>query len=128
MNQLKDIQESRRRTDQAQMEQIQQRQTQLDALLRDGSNDALTVGRLLVEINSLQRQMPGSGAPYRTRAVAVLTYAQRQKLPALEDALRLGRAAGEAIGLNLIEAPRYEDPRILPYPAEAVPASVGNVR
>jgi Spy/CpxP family protein refolding chaperone len=128
MNQLREIQESRMRADQAIYEQIHQRQIQLNALLREGSNDAQTVGRLLVEINGLQRQLPGSGAPYRTRAVAVLTDAQKQKLATLVEALQLGRAAGEATALNLIESPRFGDPRILPFPAEAVPASVGNVR
>jgi hypothetical protein len=96
--------------------------------LRDGSTDALTVGRLLVEINGLQRQLPGSGAPYRTRAVAVLSDAQKQKLATLDDVLQLSRAAGEATALNLIESPRYEDPRILPFPAQTLPANVGNVR
>jgi hypothetical protein len=128
MSQLREIQESRMKADQAIYQQIQQRQVQLDTLLRDGSNDALAVGRLLLEINGLQRQLPGSGAPYRTRAVAVLTDAQKQKLATLAEALQLSRAAGEATALNLIEPPHYGDPRILPFPAQAVPASVGNVR
>jgi hypothetical protein len=58
----------------------------------------------------------------------VLTDAQKQKLATLVEALQLSRAAGEATVLNLIESPRFGDPRILPFPAEAVPASVGNVR
>jgi hypothetical protein len=58
----------------------------------------------------------------------VLTDAQKQKLASLVEAMQLGRAAGEATALNLIESPRYGDPRILPFPVQAVPASVGNVR
>lgn len=126
---LKQIQDTRQRTDQSRWEQVSQKQQQLQALLNQGSNDAVAIGRLMIDINAMQRQTPDSGAEYRAQALNVLTPQQKQKLPSLAEALQLAPTAGEAIALNLIEPPRYDGPRILPYPAgEAATALTGNVR
>jgi hypothetical protein len=124
VTQLKQLQESRQQADQAVFEQIMQRQRQVDQLLAAGSTDAATIGRLMVEINGLRKQIPNSGRAYRPQALAVLTEQQKARLPQLEEALRTQRPAGEAVALNLIDYPDPGDVRILPWPALAEPAGV----
>jgi Spy/CpxP family protein refolding chaperone len=114
---LQQILEQRQNAERAIYEQIRERQSQLNTLLRQGSNDASTIGRLMVEINNLQRQLPLPGGSYRAQALAVLTDGQKAKLPALADALRLALPANEAVSLNLIDRPPTQiQPRLLPMP------------
>ena len=114
---LRKVTESRRAAESALYDQIAERQRQMYGLLQQGSNDASTIGRLMVEINNLQRQLPLNNGPYRTQAVAVLTEAQKTKLPELEQALRLNAVAHQAVDLNLLDRPVMQaQPRILPAP------------
>lgn len=130
---LEQVYRSRQDAEQAIYRQIAEKQNQLNALLQDGSNDAATIGRLMVEINTLRRQLPLDGEPYRTQALAVLNDVQKGKLAPLADALKLQSPAWQAVQLNLIDSPRTPDVRILPIPvSQTVPAGqaeiVGNVR
>jgi Spy/CpxP family protein refolding chaperone len=114
---LRQIQAQKRAAESAIYSQIGERQRQLNALLSEGSNDAATIGRLMVEINNLRRQLPLPDDPYRAQAVAVLNDAQKAKLPALAEALRLSPAANEAVYYNLLQAPAIvPGPRPLPMP------------
>jgi Spy/CpxP family protein refolding chaperone len=111
---LEEVAQQRREAEAKIWEQVHQKQTVLDALLNDASTDHLRIGQLMVEINTLRRQLPVSGAPYRTPALAVLNPEQRTKLGALSTAMTLAPAGYQATSLNLIDSPG--DVRILPVP------------
>src|SRR5688572_20121466 len=113
---LRQIQENHQKAQQAVYEQMRAKQVELDRLLQAGSNDAVTIGRLMVDLNNLRRQVPVSGGPYKTQALAVLNDAQKQKIATLQQAMELQQTAGEAVSLNLADAPQPQA-RILPYPA-----------
>lgn len=112
---LQDIQKSKREAEQAVFEEMRQKHAALDTLLRSGSNDYQQIGRLTVEIRDLQKKLPLSGDPYRTRALAVLSQDQRAKLPPLATALQLQWTANDAVAWNLLDSPPVpQDPIILP--------------
>jgi Spy/CpxP family protein refolding chaperone len=124
MQSLQDVQKNRAAADQAIYKQISDKQTAINNLLSSGSNDALQIGQLTIDISNLRKQLPTSGAPFRDAALAVLTQDQKNKLPALTSALQLGPAGSQAIGLNLIDPvsvirPLYFTPA--PVPAETAP-------
>jgi Spy/CpxP family protein refolding chaperone len=102
---LEQVQTNRREAESAIYRQTADKQRTLSGLLQAGSTDALQIGQLMVEINNLQRRMPLAAEPYRSAALAVLTEAQKAKLPALAEALRLNATAYQAVSFNLIEAP-----------------------
>lgn len=121
---LLQVQEARLKADRAIYEQMGAKRTELNRLLQAGSNDAVAIGRLMVDINNLQRQLPTSGAPYRTQALAVLNDAQKAKLAQLSQALEMQQPAGEAVALNLIDYPNAgQPPRILPLLMEGAEVS-----
>ena len=111
---LESVYNSRMQAEQVVYQQMSEKQRQLNALLEQGSNDVTAIGRLMVDINNLRRQLPLNNGPYRTQALAVLTDAQKAKLPALTDALKLQTPGWQATALNLIDNPISQDPRILP--------------
>jgi hypothetical protein len=117
---LTQVQTNRREAEAAIYRQISEKQRVLYGLLQAGSNDALQIGQLTVEINNLQRKLPLAAEPYRSSALAVLTDQQKAKLPALAEALRLVPAASEAASVNLIDYPNQIGlPRPLPIPMPA---------
>lgn len=125
MTGLQQVQTQRRQAESLFYQQINERQRQLNALLQAGSNDAASIGRLMVEINNLRRQLPLPTAQYRAAALAVLTDAQKAKLPALAEALRLQQPANEATWYDLIDRPALlPTPRPLPMPVTATSATV----
>ena len=113
---LEQIMRNRSQAEQQIYTQISEKERQMHGLLQQGSNDAATIGRLMVEINNLRRQLPIKGDPYRTQALAVINDAQKAKLAPLAEALKLQSSAWQAIQLNLIDSPVIPDIRILPYP------------
>jgi hypothetical protein len=113
---LIDIQNSRNAAQQAIYKQINDKQTQLNTLLKNGTTDALTVGQLEIDINNLLKQLPIPSSSYRASALAVLTPDQKSKLPALISALQLQPTAWQAVTLDLIDAPA---PVVMPLPAMA---------
>lgn len=113
------IQTNRIQAEQVIYTQMSDKQRQINNLLEQGSNDAGTIGRLMVEINNLRKQLPLNSGPYRTQALAVLTDAQKAKLPVLAEALQLQTTAWQAVELNLVERPA-PDYRILPAPVPAI--------
>ncbi|HYP07083.1 MAG TPA: periplasmic heavy metal sensor [Bryobacteraceae bacterium] len=120
MTTLEQVRQNRTNQEQAIYQQISEKQRQMYALLQQGSNDAATIGRLMVESNNLQRQLPLKGDTYRTEVLAVLTPAQKAKLPALIEAMRLQSAAWQAVDLNMIDNPNVPDYRILPAPVDLI--------
>ena len=86
--------------------QIQQKQSDLDALLAKGSTDAAALGKLLVDIGVLRKQLDTVLMPFRDQAKAVITSAdQKAKLKTLDDASKLQSEIHEAVGLLLITPP-----------------------
>jgi hypothetical protein len=74
---LIDIQNSRNAAQQAIYKQINDKQTQLNTLLKNGTTNALTVGQLEIDINNLLKQLPIPSSSYRASALAVLTPDQK---------------------------------------------------
>ena len=86
--------------------QAQQKQTELNALLTKGTTDAAAVGKLLIDITTLHKQVETALSPYRDQAKAVLTTTdQKNKLKTLDDASKLQTEIREAVGLLLIAPP-----------------------
>ncbi len=122
MQALQDVQKNRNAANQAIYKQMGDKQTAINSLIASGSNDALQVGQLTLDINNLRKQLLTSGAPFRDQALAVLTPDQKNKLTGLTNALQLQPAAYQAINLNLID--QLNPPRVLPLtpiPLEASP-------
>ena len=94
--------------------QISQKNDTLSQLLNSDNGTAAQLGQLLLDIRSLQKQLPLNDAPYKTQAVSVLTADQKTKLPKLAEALQLQAAAGQAGMLLLIDTPVTGPPGILP--------------
>jgi hypothetical protein len=94
--------------------QISQKNQTLSQLLNSDSGTAGQLGQLLLDIRSLQKQLPLNDSPYNTQAVGVLTADQKAKLPKLAEALQLQSAAGQAGMLLLIDTPVTGPPGILP--------------
>jgi len=85
--------------------QIQSKQQALHDLLEKGTSDALAVGKLMLDIRALQKQIEQAMTASRTQAVNSLTTEQKTKLAALEQAAKLRPAIEQATLLGLLEAP-----------------------
>ena len=120
---LEQFRQNRMQQEQTIYRQMSEKQRQMWELLQQGSNDTVTIGRLMVEINNLSRQLPLKGETYRTEVLAILTPAQKTKLPGLSEAMKLQSAAWQAIELNLIDNPNVPDARILPAPLNTISAT-----
>ena len=121
---LQEVQRSKRSAEQAVYDELRQKYQQLENLLQSGSTDYQQIGRLNVEIRNMQKRLPVSGEPYRTRALAVLSAEQRAKLPALTNALQLQWPANDAVFWNLLDRPEVpNDPRMVPLEASSSPAA-----
>jgi hypothetical protein len=107
---LQAILDSRNQTGQNIQNQINDKYTAMYALLDAGTGSAAQVGQLLLDIHTLQKQLPLNGEPYKSQALNVLTADQKTKLPKLSEALQLGSAAGQAGMLLLIDYPQYTGP------------------
>lgn len=117
---LDQVRQNRMQQEQAIYRQVSEKQREMYGLLQQGSNDAATIGRLMVEINNLNRQLPLKGDTYRTEVLAILTPQQKAKLPALVDAMKLQAAGWQAVELNMIDNPNVPDVRILPAPLNSI--------
>ena len=116
---LQDVQKNRNAANQAIYKQINDKQVAINSLIAAGSNDALQVGQLTLDINNLRKQLLTSGAPFREQALAVLTPDQKNKLSGLTTALQLQPAVYQAINMNLID--QLSPPKILPLTPVAIP-------
>ena len=102
--QLQDLQKNRQETTQAIYQKISDKQRQLNEALASPAPDPTTIGQLEIDMAGLRKQI-GAGPSVRDAALAILTDAQKEKLKDLQNAIQLQRAANEAIGLGLINAP-----------------------
>ena len=68
--------------------------------------DAAAVTQLRSDLDALQTQERNLRAPYKARALAVLTNQQQASLANLQQALDLMQAASQAAALNLLDMPQ----------------------
>lgn len=105
VNQLQTLVQSERQANQTRVQEINTKEQQLRTLLNNNSNDAAALGRLLIDIQALRRQITTTSDNFRTQAIALLTDAQKPKLTALDAASKLAPAIRQAIGVNLLAPP-----------------------
>lgn len=117
VTQLAQLRREQGQTVQVINQQIREKEAALRELLQSGSSDAATVGRLVLDVNALRKQIRETDERYQAQARQVLTAAQQEKLGALVEAARLQPAIAQAISLNLISPP-------LPPPSPGRPGDV----
>jgi Spy/CpxP family protein refolding chaperone len=91
-------------------QQIREKETSLQRLLEGGGADAAAVGRLVLDINALRKQIRETDERYQAQARQVLTVAQQEKLGVLVEAAKLQPAIAQAVSLNLITPPQPPAP------------------
>ena len=107
---LKQIGEQTRTTVQPLMKQIAEKSKALADLRKSGSTDSAAIGKLVVDIDALQKQVKDARDNARTGALGVLTADQKTKLAALEAAAKLLPAIRQAEALGLIDPPQGAGP------------------
>jgi len=106
MQQLRDLRKQTAEDNRAVVEQIRSKRQELAALMQSANPDPAKVGQLMVDIRKLEDQRKARVEEFRTKALALLTAEQKQKLADLEKALTLAPAARQAVGLGLIAPPQ----------------------
>lgn len=89
----------------AAMDQIRQKRQALQTALAGGSTDAAAIGRAMLEIQALHKQVETNQTKAREQALSFLDAGQKTKLKALEDAEKLREEIGEAHALQLLAPP-----------------------
>jgi Spy/CpxP family protein refolding chaperone len=102
---LKAVQTSMREALRPLFEQLAPKAKALRAELRKDPVDATVVSNLRKEIEDLQNSIKAKREEYAANSRNVLDPDQQKALANLEQALSLQRAAHQAAGLNLIDAP-----------------------
>jgi Spy/CpxP family protein refolding chaperone len=118
VEQLIELQLTKRETLRPLFQQIGEKERALREMLQAGSADAAAVGTLVLEIESLRKQVRATEEAFGSQSRAVLTAEQQEKLATLERALRLEPAAREAVRFQLIHPP--QPPVARPDPIEGV--------
>lgn len=93
---------------QAQAAAVRAKAVELRQLVQSASPDAAKVGALTLELKQLREKMAASRSALSDKAKAVLSSDQVAKLKGLEEAMKLGPAARQAVGLGLVDAPVAE--------------------
>lgn len=106
VQQLLDLRRQAAEDNRSVAEQIRAKRRELASLMQTANPDAAKAGQLLVDIKRLEDQRRTRLEEFRTKALALLTAEQKQKLADLEKALSLGPAARQAVGLGLIVPPQ----------------------
>jgi Spy/CpxP family protein refolding chaperone len=103
---LQQIQQQERQANRTTMQTIRQNQANLDSMVQKGGADAATVGRLMVENQTLQSNMSKTHESFSAQAGNTLTADQKAKLKTLQDALGLMPAIHQAMGAGLLAPPQ----------------------
>jgi hypothetical protein len=80
-----------------------ERQRALRAASEKADPDAVEIGRIVVDMINLKKQMDSANGSAQSRAIALLTEEQRSKLKGIEDAAKLQAAVRQAAALNLVK-------------------------
>jgi Spy/CpxP family protein refolding chaperone len=86
-------------------EQMHTKQEALRTALTNGSTDAAAIGRTVLEIQALRKQLETNHTKARELAVSFLSADQKTKLKALEDAEKLRDEIRQAHALQLLAPP-----------------------
>ena len=86
-------------------EQIAARQSQLDGLLNKSQPNPAEIGRLVLEIHALQRQVAQAIESYQSGFVGLLTGEQRGKVQQVAGASQLQPVVGAFVALYLAPPP-----------------------
>jgi Spy/CpxP family protein refolding chaperone len=97
--------------------QIEEKRLALDELMEGSNPDATVVGRAMLEIRGLERQIRQAHERARTAELSLLTPEQRTKFKAIQDAANLPEATRQAQSLGLVPGPA-QPPRILQDPPQ----------
>jgi len=84
---------------------IRTKQQALHDALDKGTADATALGRLLLDIQTLQKKIADLDKSDQQLALNILTPAQKPLLKALQDAANLQPTIGQAAGLGLLDRP-----------------------
>jgi len=88
------------------MPQIRDQRIALQGLLDTGTNDPAAVGKMMLELHALEKQVQQAGEAARNSQLSVLTAEQRTKFKAIEEAAALPTATRDAMRLGLVPSPR----------------------
>jgi hypothetical protein len=81
-----------------------------------GTTDAAAVGRLMLEMAALRKQVEQTQSAVRTQVLAQLTPVQTGKLKTLEEAAKLQPAIHGAAALGLLAPPEGRGPGMMMGP------------
>lgn len=107
-SQIQSIQQTQQKAMESQrsvLEQVQSKHQTLQDLLDKGISDAAAVGKLMLEIRALQRQIEQARTATQTQLLGLLTAEQKTKLTALEQAAKLWPLIQQGAMLGLLEPP-----------------------
>ena len=102
---LTSIQQQQQQAVKGVFEQIQTKETSLHDLLDKGGADAATIGKLMLDIDTLRKQAHTANSASGDQVKALLTADQKTKLAALADTAQLMPAIHEAMMLGLVAPP-----------------------
>ncbi len=85
--------------------QMRTKHEALQAALNSGSTDAAAIGRAMLDIQALRKQLEANHAKVREQALSFLTADQKTKLKVLEEAEKLREEIREAHALQLLAPP-----------------------
>ena len=86
-------------------DQMHTKQQTLQTAITNGSTDAAAIGKAVLEIAAIRKQLDAAHTKLREQATSFLSADQKTKLKALEDAEKLQPAIGQAHGLELLAQP-----------------------
>lgn len=81
---------------------IGEKHAALRTLLNNGSTDASAIGKAMIEIRDLEKQVAAAQAKIQEQALSFLSAEQKSKLKTLEEAEKLRPAIGQAHALRLL--------------------------
>ncbi len=87
------------------IDQLQTKSQALRDTLEKGTTDAAAVGKAVLEIDALRKQVAASMKATQLQLVNILTADQKTKLAKLEDAAKLQPVIGQAGALGLLAPP-----------------------
>lgn len=105
ITQIQSVRQTASSSIQAVMTQINDKRTALQSLLDKGTTDAAVVGKLILDINTLQKQAEQLHSAEQGAALKLLTADQKSKLAVLESASKLQQPIHEAMALGLLTPP-----------------------
>jgi Spy/CpxP family protein refolding chaperone len=106
---IQTIQKTVRQANQSVAASIQTKQQALQTLLDAGTADAAAVGKLVIDIRTLNKQIETSMKAAQAQSIATLTADQKAKLTKLEEAAALRPEINQASSLGLL-APQAGGP------------------